>query len=149
MPDLGMLSRPMRRILAEWIGKLADRLLYFQSQLRYGFIRMLSTTVAETIEDQFHRHRNTPDRREAYEPEYLDDDSYHDDDYYQHSSAPHLPARPQPEPPKQPSATTQPEGWRGIFSHATHILMKWVRGAWAEPILATAVTLVSLLLIMG
>jgi hypothetical protein len=83
-------SRPMRRILAEWIGKLADRLLHFQSQLRFGFIRMLSTTVAETIEDQFHRHRNNPDRRDAYEPEYLDDDSYHDDDYYQPRSAPHL-----------------------------------------------------------
>jgi hypothetical protein len=27
--------------------------------------------------------------------------------------------------------------------------MKWVRGPWVEPILATAVTVVSLLLIMG
>ena len=138
----------MRRILAECIGKLADRLLHFQSQLRFGFIRMLSTTVAETIEDQFHRNRNNPDRRDANEPEYLDDDSYHDEEYYQPRSAPPLQARPQPEP-NQPSATTQPEGWRGNFSHATHILMKWVRGPRAEPILATAVTLVSLLLIIG
>lgn len=144
MPDLGMMSRPMRRILAEWIGKLAERLLRFQSQLRYGFIRMLSTTVAETIEDQFHRSRINPDHRDTYDPEYHDDDSYDDYAYYEPRSAP----QPHPEPPKQPFATTQSEGWLGILSHAVHIMMKWVRGPWAEPILASAVTLVSLLLLI-
>ncbi|MFO0815324.1 MAG: hypothetical protein U0796_19080 [Gemmatales bacterium] len=148
MPDLGMLSRPMRRILAEWIGKLADRLLHFQSQLRFGFIRMLSTTVAETIEDQFHRTRNNEDHQDTYEPEYLDDDNYPDREYYRPRPAPQLESRPQPEPPPQPTVTTQTEGWLGILSHATHILMKWVRGPWAEPILASAVTLVSLLLLI-
>lgn len=148
MPDIGMMSRPMRRILAEWIGKLAERLLRFQSQLRYGFIRMLSTTVAETIEDQFHRSRNNPDRRDTYEPEYHDDDSYDDYSYFEPRPDPQLEVRPQPEPPKQPSATAQSEGWLGILSHAVHIMMKWVRGPWAEPILASAVTLVSLLLLI-
>lgn len=144
MPDIGILSRPMQRILAEWIGKLAERLLRLQSQLRFGFIRLLSSTVAETIEDQFHRSRNNPDHRDTYEPEYHDDDNYDDYAYYEPRSAP----QPQPEPSKQPSAATQSEGWFGILSHAVHILMKWVRGPWAEPILASAVTLVSLLLLI-
>lgn len=148
MPDIGMLSRPMRRILAEWIGKLAERLLRLQSQLRFGFIRLLSSTVAETIEDQFHRSRNNPDHRDSYEPEYHDDESNDDYAYYEPRPAPQLKARPEPETPEQPSATTQTEGWLGILSHATHILMKWVRGPWAEPILASAVTLVSLLLLI-
>ncbi len=73
MPDIGILSRPMRRILADWIGKLADRLLHFQSQLRFGFIRMLSTTVAETIEDQFHRLHNNQAYRDHYDDEYFDE----------------------------------------------------------------------------
>lgn len=137
----------MQRILAELIGKLAGRLLHFQSQLRFGFIRMLSTSVAETIEDQFHRSRNNPDHRGSYEPEYHDDESYDDYAHYEPPPTPQLKARPEPETPEQPSATTQTEGWLGILSHATHILMKWVRGPWAEPILASAVTLVSLLLL--
>ena len=55
MPDLDTLSRPLRRVLAEWLCRLVDRLLNFQNQLRYGFIRMISSSVAETIEDQLHR----------------------------------------------------------------------------------------------
>lgn len=148
MPDIGMLSRPMRRILAEWIGKLAERLLRLQSQLRLGFIRLLSSSVAETIEDQFHRSRNNPVHRDSYEPEYHDDESYDDYAYYKPRPTPQLKARSKPETPEQPTATTQTDGWLGILSHATDILMKWVRGPWAEPILASAVTLVSLLLLI-
>ena len=146
MPDLGLLSRPMRRILAEWIGKLAERLLRFQSQLRYGFIRMLSTTVAETIEDQFHHARND-DYRGPYEEGYLDDYHYDEATYSEPRSVTQIKPSPQPEP-EQPFASPHPEGWLGILSHAAHILMQWIRGPWAEPILASAVTLVSLLLLV-
>lgn len=145
MPDIGMLSRPMRRILAEWIGKLAERLLRFQSQLRYGFIRMLSTTVAETIEDQFHRSNRNDGYRDSYEGDYLDD--YHDDTYSEPRSVTQIEPFPPPEPP-EPHTNTHSEGWHGILSHAAHILMQWMRGPWAEPILASAVTMVSLLLLV-
>ena len=66
MPDLETLSRPMRRIVAEWIGRLAERLLHFQYQLRFGLIRMISNTVAETIEDQLHRPFGQPRHRSPY-----------------------------------------------------------------------------------
>jgi hypothetical protein len=148
MPDIGMLAQPMQRIIFQWIEKLAERLLRLQSQLRFGFIRLLSSTVAETIEDQFHRSRNNPNHCDSDEPNYHDDESYDDYAYYEPRSVSQLDARPQPEPPEQPSATTQTEGWLGILSHAAHILMQWVRGPWAEPILASAVTLVSLLLLI-
>ena len=148
MPDLGLLSRPMRRILAEWIGKLADRLLRFQSQLRYGFIRMLSTTVAETIEDQFLRSQSNGVYRDSYEEEYLDDHHYDEAPYSAPRSTAQIEASPQSELPQQPFASTHPDGWLGILSHAARILMQWIRGPWAEPILASAVTLVSLLLLV-
>jgi hypothetical protein len=148
MPDLGMMSRPMRRILAEWIGKLAERLLRFQSQLRYGFIRMLSTTVAETIEDQFHRSNRNDGYRDPYEEEYLDDYRYDESTYSEPRTVTEIEPSPQPDSQKQPHASTHTEGWLGILSHAAHIMMKWVRGPWAEPILASAVTLVSLLLLI-
>ena len=148
MPDLGLMSRPMRRILAEWIGKLADRLLRFQSQLRYGFIRMLSTTVAETIEDQFHRSHSNGVYRDSYDEEYLDDHQYDEAPYSATRSAAQIEASPQFELPEQPFASTHPEGWFSILSHAAHILMQWIRGPWAEPILASAVTMISLVLLV-
>ncbi len=147
MPDIGILSRPMRRMIAEWIGKLADRLLRFQSQLRYGLIRMLSTTVAETIEDQFHRSNRNAVYRDSYEEEYLDDGYYHEAPYSEpHSTIP-FEASPHSEPPKQTHASTPSKGWQSLISHAAHLLMRWIRGPRVEPILASGITLVSLLLL--
>jgi len=137
----------MRRMMAEWIGNLADRLLHFQSQLRSGFIRMLSTSVAETIEDQFHRPNHNAMYRDPYE-EYYDDRRYDETPHpAPQLSAQVTPSSP-PESPKQSPAGTHTRGWLGILSHATQILTRWVRAPWAEPLLATAVTLISIVLLV-
>ena len=65
MFDLKTLSRPVRRILAEWVGKLIDRLMHFKGQLHDGLIRMLSTSIAETVEDQFYKTKSS--RRYQYD----------------------------------------------------------------------------------
>lgn len=147
MPELGILSRPMRRIIAEWIGKLVDRLLRLQDQLRYGFIRMLSSTVAETIEDQFQRYHRPTDDHDPYEEEYLDESYFDHSAYSEPRSTVHFQEAPSSESHKQPASSVHPEGWLGILSHATNILIRWARGPWVEPVLASAVTLVSLLLL--
>lgn len=137
MFELKTLSRPLRRILAEWISKLIDRLHHFRDQLRFGIVRMISSTVAETIEDQFHRSAHDYPQRLAHHPEsdFYDDES----DYHGHPGS--MPAR--YVPPDQP-----PRHWFDIFSKAASIVMQWVRGPWAEPMLASVVTLISLLLIV-
>lgn len=141
--DLKTLSRPVRRVLAAWVGKLVDRLLHFRDQLRYGLIRMISTSVAETIEDQFHRSHDKPSHPAVY------DDGY--DDYYYDQGSYTPPAREVTErtPRPAPDQGQSPSGsWLGVLSHAASILMRWVRGPWAEPIMASAVTLISLLLVV-
>lgn len=133
----------MRRVFAEWVSKLIDRLVHFRDQLRYGIIRMISSTVAETIEDQFHRSDKNPSHPAVY------DDGY-DDYYYDQGSYP-------PQTRQVAERTSQAQGghnqgpngtWLGVLSHAASILMRWVRGPWAEPILASVVTLISLLLVV-
>src|ERR1700757_3124641 len=82
MLDIRTFSRPLQRLLAEWIGKLADRLLRFKSQLRYGFIELISSSVAETIEDNLHRpfEKSSPTQEledESWHPQYLTSDRMH------------------------------------------------------------------------
>lgn len=136
---LKTLSRPMRRVLAEWLGKLVNRLIHFRDQLRYGIVRMISTTIAETIEDQFDR--SNPARRHVYDEE--DDEYYYERGSYSQPSSVIADRSPQ----AQPSPDSQ-GSWYDIFAHGTSILMRWVRGPWAEPILASVVTMISLLLVV-
>ena len=129
----------MRRVLAEWLSKLVNRLIHFRDQLRYGIVRMISSTIAETIEDQFDR--SNPVRRHAYDEE--------EDEYYYEPGSYGPPSRDITErsPQGRPSPDSQ-SSWYDIFAHGTSILMRWVRGPWAEPILASVVTMISLLLVV-
>ena len=141
MFDLKTLSRPMRRVLAEWLGKLVNRLIHFRDQLRYGIVRMISSTIAETIEDQFDRSNPNPARRHVYDEE--DDEYYYEPGTYGQPSSVIADRSPQ----GRPSPYSQ-GSWYDIFAHGTSILMRWVRGPWAEPILASVVTMISLLLVV-
>jgi hypothetical protein len=142
--DLTTLSRPLRRVLAEWIGKLVDRLLHFRDQLRHGVIRMISTTVAETIEDQFYR---PPDNTPAHCGIYDEDaDGY--DDHLAPWAPPLRELAGRTSPAQAPHPSRNKGSWRGVFSHAASILLRWVQGPWAEPLLASVVTLISLLLVV-
>ncbi|MFT3882011.1 MAG: hypothetical protein QM703_20440, partial [Gemmatales bacterium] len=62
MRDMTVWYRPLRRILAHWLARVIERLLHLQDQLRYNLIRTISSSVAETIEDQLHRPFGTPPR---------------------------------------------------------------------------------------
>lgn len=138
MFDLKTLSRPIRRVLVEWLGKLVNRLIHFRDQLRFGIVRMISSTIAETIEDQFDR--SNPVRRHSYDEE---DEYYYEPGSYGPPSSVIADRSPQ----AQPSPDSQ-GSWYDIFAHGTSILMRWVRGPWAEPILASVVTMISLLLVV-
>jgi len=140
MPDLDKLSRPLRRVLAEWLSRLVERLLHFQYQLRYGLIRMISTSVAETIEDQLHRPFTNPPPLSHYEEDY--------GEYEELPSTPRLAYTSPSESRNQPHAATSTDGWRGILSRAAHIFVQWLRQPWVEPLAAGCVTLISLLLLV-
>ena len=136
MPDLDTLSRPLRRVLAEWLSRLVDRLLNFQYQLRYGLIRMISSSVAETIEDQLHRpFSNQPNHSPYEEDDYLD--------YRDSPSVPRLAYKSTSEPSYHSN-----EGWLGVLTHAGRIFLQWLQRPWVEPVVAGCVTLVSLLLLV-
>lgn len=71
------LSQPVRRLLSEWLSRFMERLVQFQYQLRYGLIRIISSSVAETIENRLHGSSNP---RLSYE---ADDDDYEEYEPYQ------------------------------------------------------------------
>jgi len=125
------LPRPVRRILADWLSRIIERLLHLQDQLRYGLIRMISSSVAETIEDQLHRPFGTP--HDPYE-DYLD---------YESTSVPRLAYSPEPSP------TSLRERWQTLWGQATDWLRPWLQKPWLEAVVAGSVTLLSLFLLVG
>ncbi len=135
MHDLTILPRTLRRILADWLTRLVERLLHLQDQLRFGLIRMISSSVAETIEDQLHRPFGTPP--DQFEEEYLD---------YEPSSTPRLAY-------SEENQTTRPshprESWQTIVSRAANTFRQWLQKPWVETVVAGSVTLVSLFLLVG
>lgn len=120
------LSQPVRRVLSEWLSRLIERLVQFQYQLRHGLIRIISSSVAETIENRLQGPRV---QRHSYASD-DDDDEYleYEDDSYQL-------------PPRSPSAT---EG--SLLSRAAQWITEWFKKPWVEPVMAGCVTFVSLLL---
>lgn len=132
MPNLEQLSRPMRRVLAEWLSRLIDRLLDLQYQLRHGVIRLISSSVAETIEHQLHRPFGHRPPSDPYD-DYLEYDDYPD--------APRLGYTPEP-----PSTTSQ--RFRRFLSSTAHRVLQWLQKPWVEPMVAGCVTLVSLFLLV-
>ena len=121
------LSQPVRRVLSEWLSRLIERLVQFQYQLRHGLIRIISSSVAETIENRLQGPRV---QRHSYASN--DDDEYleYEDDSYQ-------------PPPRAPSAT---EGWTSTLPRAAQRITEWLKKPWVEPVMAGCVTFVSLLL---
>lgn len=138
MPDLGKLSRPLRRVLAEWLTRLIERLTNLQYQLRFGLIRMVSTSVAETIEEQLHRPFKARPSHDYYEDSaYLDydEDPVHSRLTYSHSH--------------DESSYSSKDTWRKVFNRAAQRIFQWLQHPWVEPVVAGSVTLVSLLLLVG
>ena len=137
MPDIDTLSRPLRRVLAEWLSRLVDRLLNFQYQLRYGLIRMISNSVAETIEEQLHRPFSDKAPRSRYE----------EDDYLEYQDTHSMPrlAYGSPQPPYTGTLT---EKWLGFLSHSAQVCFQWFSKPWVTPVMAGCVTLASLLLLV-
>jgi hypothetical protein len=129
--------------LAEWIGKLADRLLRFKEQLRFGIIELISASVAETIEDNLHRpfERNSPPQElvdESWHPPYLTNErmQYTDQERpIQRSEA-----------PSEFPYEIRTQGWRTTFALGMRSLWGWLQGSWAEPILLSGLAFISLLL---
>lgn len=130
MPKL-TLPRPVRRILADWLARLIERLLHLQDQLRYGLIRMISSSVAETIEDQLHRPFGTPS--DPYEEDYLD---------YESTPAPRLAYSSDREP------SPAWEHCQAMLSRTYHWLRQRLDQPWLEPVVAGGVTLLSLLFLV-
>lgn len=137
MPDLEKLSRPLRRVLAEWLSRLIERLTNLQYQMRFGLIRLVSTSVAETIEEQLHRPFKT---RPSHD--YFEEDDYLD--YDQDSVRPRLNYSPAHESSDSPKGT-----WHTVFTRAAQRILQWLQHPWVEPVVAGGVTLVSLLLLVG
>lgn len=137
MPDLEKLSRPLRRVLAEWLSRLIERLTNLQYQLRFGLIRLVSTSVAETIEEQLHRPFKTRPSNDYFE----------EDDYpeYDETSVGHQLTYSQSDEPANPPINT----WRTILTRAAQRILHWLKHPWVEPVVASGVTLVSLLLLVG
>ena len=111
------LSQPVRRLLSEWLSRLIERLVQFQYQLRHGLIRIISSSVAETIEHRLHGSRN---QRLSYE---ADDEEYEDYEPYQ-----------------------APQSTPSLFARAAQCITEWLKKPWVEPVMAGCVTLFSLLL---
>lgn len=132
MPNLGQLTGPLRQVFAEWLSRLIDRLLDLQYQLRHGVIRLISSSVAETIEHQLHRPFGNRPPPDPYD-DYLDYDDYPD--------APRLAYASEPE------STTQ-RFQRFLSSTAQRVLL-WLQKPWIEPMVAGCVTLVSLFLLVA
>lgn len=137
MPDLEQFSRPLRRVLTEWLSRLIDRLLDLQYQLRHGVIRLISTSVAETIEHQLHRPFSHRQSSEPYD-DYLDYDDYSDALRLAYSPA-----------PESTYSSHAGPGWRSALFNTTNRLLQWLQKPWVEPMVAGCVTLVSLLLLVG
>jgi hypothetical protein len=135
MPDLKILSRPFRRLLADWLARLVERLLHLQEQLRYGLIRMISSSVAETIEDQLHRPFGTPP--DQFEDEYQD---------YEPSSTPRLAYS---EERHSPRPSHRRDSWQTIVWRAAYALRQWLQKPWVEIVVTGIATLVSLFLLVG
>lgn len=137
MPDLEKLSRPLRRVLAEWLSRLIERLTNLQYQLRYGLIRLVSSSVAETIEAQLHRPFKARPSNDYFE----------EDDYLDYDQAP---VRPQlTYSPSHESSDSPGETWRTVLTRAAQRILQWLQRPWVEPVVAGGVTLVSLLLLVG
>jgi len=137
MPDIEQLSRPLRRVLAEWLSRLIDRLLDLQYQLRHGVIRLISSSVAETIEHQLHRpfgNRSAPDRSD----DYLDYDDY--------PEVPRLAYTPGYE---SPHFSHTSKDWLRVLKDTVNRFLQWLQMPWVEPVVAGCVTLFSLLLMAG
>lgn len=131
MPRLP-LPRPLRRILADWLSRIIERLLHLQDQLRYGLIRMISSSVAETIEDHLHRPFGPP--HNSYEEDYLD---------YESTSVRRLAYAPEPSP------MSLREHWQTLWAQATDWLRPWLQMPWLETAVAGSVTLLSLFFLVG
>ncbi|HQR42058.1 MAG TPA: hypothetical protein PLX97_05225 [Gemmatales bacterium] len=137
MPDLEKLSRPFRRVLAEWLTRLIERLTNLQNQLRFGLIRLVSTSVAETIEEQLHRPFKSRSPNEYYEDgDYLD---YDEDPVHPRLSYSH---------PDESSYSPR-DTWRTVLTRAAQRILQWLQHPWVEPVVAGSVTLMSLLLLVG
>ncbi|MFT3883348.1 MAG: hypothetical protein QM703_27300 [Gemmatales bacterium] len=127
MRDMTVWYRPLRRILAHWLARVIERLLHLQDQLRYNLIRTISSSVAETIEDQLHRPFGSP-----YEEDYLD---------YETTTVPRLAYDPENESSAPP--------WQTTISRAVCWLRQWLQKPWLEAIVAGGVTVVSLFLLIS
>lgn len=138
MPDLEKLSRPLRRVLAEWLSRFIERLTNLQYQLRFGLIRMVSTSVAETIEEQLHRPFKARPSHDYYEDgNYLD---YDEDPNHPRLNYSH---------PYDESSYSPKDTWRTVLTRAAERIIQWLQHPWVEPVVAGSVTLVSLLLLVG
>lgn len=137
MPDLEKLSRPLRRVLAEWLSRFIERLTNLQYQLRFGLIRMVSTSVAETIEEQLHRPFKARPSHDYYgNSDYLD---YDEDPVHPRLSYSH----------PYESSYSPKDTWRTVLTRAAQRIIQWFQHPWVEPVVAGSVTLVSLLLLVG
>jgi hypothetical protein len=135
MSDFTKLPGPLRQLVADWLARIVERLFQLQDQLRYSLIRMISSSVAETIEDQLHRPFGTsPD---SYEEEYQE--------YESTTSAPRLAYSPESESTPSPAS----ERWHTAFSDASQFVRRWFQKPWVETVLAGGVTLMSLFFLVG
>jgi hypothetical protein len=130
------LPRSLRRTLAEWIDRLADRLTGLKEQVQDGVVETVSRTAAEAAEAALRRLFDIGHPRPIAAPAWSDADDPGPDawDETPHGIGP--PSAPVPAPPVRRHGLGW--SWRAVLVAALHAVAWWLRRRAAGPVVAAA-----------
>jgi hypothetical protein len=130
------LPRSLRRALAEWIGRLADRLTGLKEQVQDAVVEAVGRTTADAAEAALRRLFGIGLPRPIALPTWSDADDPDPDAWDEPPPGIDPPSAPTPAPPARRPAPGW--SWRPVLVAALHAVAWWLRRHAAGPVVAAA-----------